>query len=259
MTIVVGTFFIFCRTAAMLLVAPVLGDKSVPIYIKAILALTISLAIAPLVLEQNQLLFSFADLQIHWITSKLINEAIIGTLLGLGILIIFSAALMIGSAIGQISGLQIDSFSPNNSLGQRPTTQLIGFTAIAVFVLIGGPEMLVASIMDSFVALPIGHTIDLSAAVTTLTTLLQQSFELTIRAVAPAIGTLLISTTLIGTLSRTMPQLNLVQVGLASNHGLMMAALFLTLGGCAWLAVDDVERASDFINESFRESGPSIK
>ena len=259
MTIVIGTFLVFCRIAAMILVAPVLGNRAVPIYVKTILAFTIALAISPLVLERSNFLFSFEDLQLQILISKLVNEALFGTLLGLGILIIFSAALMIGSAIGQISGLQIDSFSPNNSFGQRPTTQLIGFTAVAVFVMIGGPELLVSSVIDSYTALPVGSSINLSAAVDTLTKLLQQSFELTIRAVAPAIGTLLISTTLIGVLSRIMPQLNLVQVGLASNQGLMMMAIFLTLGGCVWLAVDDVERASHFIQESIRAASLSGK
>ena len=87
-----------------------------------------------------------------------------------------------------------------------------------------------------------------------LLALLQQSFELTIRAIAPAIATLLIATILVGFLSRTLPQLNLIQVGLSSNMAIMITAIFLTLGGCVWLVVDDVERSSQFIVRSLEAS-----
>ena len=81
MTIIVGTLFVFVRTAAMLLVAPVLGNRAVPAYVKAILALTIALAISPLVLEKSTFEISFSDFQVHLLISKLVNEAIVGTCL----------------------------------------------------------------------------------------------------------------------------------------------------------------------------------
>ena len=250
MTLFIGTLLIFVRTAAMLLVAPVLGNRSVPVYVKVSLSIMIAIAVAPLVLERSGMSINLVELQLSSLISTLTNELIIGTLLGIGILIIFSAAMMIGSVVGQMSGLPLDFLAPTDQFGQRPTTQLIAISAAAVFVLVNGPELLVTSVLDSFVAVPPGETVSSANVLSTLTTLLQQSFELTVRAVAPAVATLLVSTVLVGALCRVVPQLNLIQVGLASNQALMITAVFLTLGGCIWLAVDELPHASERINES---------
>ena len=167
--------------------------------------------------------------------------------------------MMIGSAIGQISGLQLDSHSAGNSMfGQQPTSQLIGITATAVFVLAGGMELMLTSVIDSFVALPIGESFGQGQALAMVTSMLQRSFELAVRAIAPAIATLLISTIVVGILSRTLPQLNLIQVGLSSNMALMFFALFFTLAGCVWLVVDDMERATQLIQSSLKAAQSQI-
>lgn len=242
-----GFLLVFVRILMVVLTAPLLGSRTVPLYIRAILALMISLCIAPTVLPAIE--------QTQWNQDELIHavfsEAISGCLIGVGILIIFSTALMIGSSVGQMSGIQLDSFAPKSSeFGQQPAAMLIGIVATATFVLVGGPELIVTTVMDSFVALPLGSTIANRDVLGLLTNLLQQSFDLTVRAIAPAIATLLIATLLVGFLSRTLPQLNLIQVGLSSNLAIMITAIFLTLGGCVWLVVDDVERASQFIVHS---------
>ena len=50
----------------------------------------------------------------------------------------------------------------------------------------------------------------------------------------------MISTIVIGLISRTYPQINMWGVGINSNQFMMFLAVFLTLGGCVWLFVDDL-------------------
>lgn len=246
-----GFLLVFVRILMVAMTAPLLGSRTVPVYVRALLALMITLCISPTVLSATDQ----AGLNQDELVQAVFSEAISGSLIGVGILIVFSTAMMIGSAVGQMSGIQLDSLAPSNSeFGQQPTSMLIGIVATATFVLVGGPELIVTTVMDSFVALPVGQAVANENVLGLLTTLLQQSFELTIRAIAPAIATLLIATILVGFLSRTLPQLNLIQVGLSSNMAIMITAILLTLGGCVWLVVDDVERASQFIVESLPAS-----
>ena len=250
MSIAVGFLYLTARLAAILTVAPLLGHKAVGMAMRLGLAFLMALAIAPVALP-HFVTSNSGSISAPVILSQCLGEILVGTAIGLGILIIFSVAMMIGSTISHMSGLQLESvFANDDSFGQHPTTQLIGLTAAAVFVLSGGLELGLSTAIDSFAALPIGESISGKSGVKMITSILQQSFELTIRAVAPAIAALIVSTILIGMVSRSLPQLNLVQVGLSTNIGLMLAATFLTLGGCVWLVIDDVERVIEVINHS---------
>lgn len=250
MTLVIGFAYLVTRILATTFIAPLLGHKSVSLMIRVSLAILIALIIAPNVLpdfvaQANTEIASTA------VASQCLNEALIGTSIGLGMLIIFSAAMMIGTAIGQLSGLQMESvFGSEAGFGQHPATQLIGLTAASVFILSGGLELSLATIMNTFGQLPIGNTIPPEKALQMITTILSQSFELTIRAVAPAVAALLVSTILIGVVSRTLPQLNLFQVGFSTNIGLMLTAAFLTLSGCVWLVIDEYEQVNELIRNS---------
>ena len=230
------------RVTAMLITAPVLGHRTVPVYVKLILAVVITIAAGPLILQQPTVEQHIATIQAVDFASGALTEIVIGGLLGLGMLIIFSAAQMIGSVIGQLAGLQLETANPSDqSIGQLAVERLISMVAIAMFVLARGPELLLSSVLDSFNVLPLGPSIREASAVHLITGLLSQSFELTVLAVAPAIASLLISTIAVGILMRALPQLNLIQLGLSSNMAMMMLALTLMLGGCGWLLIDSLQ------------------
>ena len=85
--------------------------------------------------------------------------------------------------------------------------------------------------------------------------LLTQSFTLMLKAVGPAVVALLISTAVLGMVSKSIPQLNIFNVGLSSNMVVMFLAVFLTLGGCLWLFVNDVEQTTTIIQQSLELTG----
>ena len=178
----------------------------------------------------------------------------IGSTLGLGVLIIYSAAESVGTIIGQMAGLQVDTFSGAETSGQSTTGRLFAILSAAVFVLIGGPEMLIASVLDSFKTLPVGSPVETTNLLETCITLLHQSFLLALKAVAPAMGALMVATIVVGMLSRSLPQINILQVGLSSNLIVMLLALFLTLGGCIWLFVDDLQASIQFLQQALRKT-----
>ena len=179
----------------------------------------------------------------------------IGASLGLGVLIIFAAAQAAGTVISQMAGLQISSsLDPQTGESSSPISQMFGVLSLAAFALIGGPELVISSALDTFVRLPLGTTIENENALTLITELLQQSFILTLRGVAPAVAALMISTLVIGLISRTYPQMNLLSLGLSSNLIVLLLAIFFTLGGCVWLFVDDLDQFIAMISNTMVES-----
>ena len=233
----------------MILAAPVLGSRRIPLLFRLAGGLVISLVALPLVGMPT-------DTPDHWggLISAFLSESVIGSMFGLGVLIIYSAAQFVGTIVGQMAGLQVDAFSGAETSGQSTTGRLFAMVSAAVFVLIGGPEMMIASVLDSFQTLPVGSPVEPHNLLETCITLLQQSFLLALKAVAPAMGALMVATIVVGMLSLSLPQINILQVGLSSNLIVMMLAIFFTLGGCIWLFVDDLQSSIQYLQEALRNA-----
>jgi flagellar biosynthetic protein FliR len=111
-----------------------------------------------------------------------------------------------------------------------------------VFVVIGGHHRLIEALLDTYQALPTGAGFPPSF-VDALITLLGQSFELGIRAAAPAMAALLLATLLLGLVSRTLPQINAMQIGFGINSFVTLGMISLSLGAVAWLFQEQIDPA----------------
>lgn len=227
---------VLTRIAAMVMTAPVLGNRAVPLKIRAGISVLLALATVSLIPVSTNV-----PVQGGAVVSAMIAEALIGSLMGLGVMLLFAAAQMVGTMVGQMAGLQMaDSQDPSTGSPSTAVARLMSLVSIAVFVVIGGPELLVTSILDTFLQVPLGTELNPATMINTIGLLLQQSFLLTLRGVAPSVGAMMVATISIGLIGRSYPQMNMLQVGLGSNLVVMLLAVSLTLGGCVWLFVDDL-------------------
>ena len=240
----------------MVFTAPILGSKAVSVKHRVLIALVLS-AVSFSAMSDS------AD-QEHSIDASLVaplaGEVTIGVSLGLGTLIIFSAAQMAGGILGQLSGLQFfDQLDPNTGSNSSPVGQLFGLTSLATFALLNGPDLVVGSVLQTFHYLPPGTPIAESNLLMMLPQILQQSFVLSISGVGPGIAAMLITSVTFGFVCRTFPQMNLTSLALGSNVAIMFLAMLLTLGGCVWLFIDDLgptlEQIQSVLFEATTEAG----
>ncbi|MEM9412894.1 MAG: flagellar biosynthetic protein FliR, partial [Planctomycetota bacterium] len=249
----VGFGLIFARLFSLTWFAPILGQRIVPWYAKFFISLLLSMAVTPIVVNNVEGTVWSPTEPLSGLTSKLFDEIITGSLMGFGVLIIFTSSIVIGSTLGQLSGIQFDTFQ--NSMGrQPPTTRIVSLVATTGFILAGGIELMVTSILDSFNTLPIGASIPKELSTELLTTLLQQSFELAVRAVAPSLAALILSTLLVGFMVRLVPHLNLLQIGFSTNIAILWIALLFTLGGSTWILIESMEETPQLINHTLSET-----
>ena len=257
MPLLATTFLlVLVRTAALVLTAPLLGSRAVPIRFRIGLAIVLSLVSLPLV-HSHSVIATNAILPPAEIFHLATSELVIGFALGLGVTIMFAAAQMAGTVIGQMAGLQMsDLIDPTSGQSGTAVSQLFGILSLAAFALMGGPELLLGSLLDTFVHLPIGTELLTGEAgqgvgrvelASLMIQILRQSFLLTLRAVAPAVVALMISTVTISMIGRAWPQMNLSGIGFGSNVLVMMGSVFLVSGGCVWLFVDDLNSVIELI------------
>jgi flagellar biosynthetic protein FliR len=165
----------------------------------------------------------------------MVLEALVGMLLGLGLAILFAGIQVSGQIVSQMSGMSLaDVFNPGFDTNVSVFAQLFYFLTLAVFLIIGGHRMLIDAVLQSFQWAPPGCLTLGDTYVDTLVSILTQSFALGIRATAPVLASLLLATLVLGLVSRTLPQLNIIMVGFNLNAMLTLGALLLSLGAVAW-------------------------
>ena len=162
-------------------------------------------------------------------------EALVGLLLGLGLNILFAGLQVAGQMISQMSGMSLaEVFNPGFNDNVSVFSQLFFFLTMAVFLGLGGHRMVIEAVLETFCWAPPGQVALGGTFVEALTSIVTQSFMLGIRAIAPVITALLLSTIVLGLISRTLPQLNILLVGFNLNAMLTLGVLFLSLGTVAW-------------------------
>ena len=227
---------VLVRITSMLLTAPVLGSRSVPVRFRLILGLALTILTFPL-LQASHPVVPGVD---HWL-GAMFSEVTIGISLGLGVTLVYSAAQMAGTVLAQMASIPIHENGGFQNAAS-PVGQLFGILSAAAFTLMNGPEMLITTTLDTFACLPLGAALDTASMEQLLVDLCRQSFLLTLRGVAPGVAAMLISTLVIGMISRAYPQFNLLSLGISSNLLVLLMALLFTVGGCVWLFVDDFQQ-----------------
>ena len=233
--LLISRFMIFtlvlARISGMLVIAPLFGTLTMPRHVRAFLAVTISLLVAPVYMNVSlppvDGLANYAHL--------MANELAVGLLLGLGVNIMFSGVQVAGQIVSQMSGMSLaDVFDPGFDESVSTFTTLFYYLTMAVFVAIGGHRLMMEAILDTFTWAPPGHASLGDTYVEALTGLMTQSFMLGVHAAAPILVALFLSTIVLGLVTRTLPQINIIAVGFGVNSLLTLAMLLLSMGTVAW-------------------------
>ncbi len=223
---------VLTRISGLFLVAPVFSSPSIPMKIRAFLAMGMALVLTP-----TQWPASFAaPRNVIELAALMAQEIALGLSLAMSVMILFSGIQLAGQLISHLGGLALgDVFDPGAGTNVPVVSQLLRLLTIAIFLLTGGHRMLLQALLDMFLTMPVGQ-VRLSAGIFEgLLEVTILSFETALRAAAPVIVALLLSMIVLGLISRTLPQLNILAVGFSINTTVMLATLMLTIGGMLWV------------------------
>jgi flagellar biosynthetic protein FliR len=182
-----------------------------------------------------------------------VGETLVGVTIGVGITLLFSGLQVAGQIVNQMSGMQLaDVFNPSLQENVPIFSQLLYYVALAVFVTIGGHRRVMTALLDSFVTLPAGGGAMPTDIGEMLTTLAAQSFRLGVQAAAPVMVAMLLATLVLGLISRTLPQLNVMNMGFGINAMITLCGMALSLGTMAWVFQEQVDPMLNLLVEIFR-------
>lgn len=238
---------VLCRVSGLMTTAPIFGTPEVPMRVRALLAFALAVLVTP---TQTAAGLEDPGTTLNYLV-LVGSELAVGASLGLGVAILFSGIHLAGQMIGRISGLMLaDVFDPTTGESVPQFSRLLYLVATAVFLTIGGHRMVMAGMLDTFQTMPPGSAAVPVAMGEIVPKLVDQSFSLGVRAAAPVVTALLLSTLVMGLISRTLPQLNILAVGFGMNSMLTFGALALSLGAAAWVFQDSIEPALRMVLEA---------
>ncbi len=229
---------VLARISGMIMTTPLFGTQDVPVRVRALLAVALALLITPLQVGRTAAVAAATPAYFVLVG----GELIVGLALGLGVRILLGGVQVAGQIVSQMSGMSLaDVFSPGFEDNVPLISELMYLVTLVVLVLSGGHRMMMEAMLDTFVAMPPGQGAFSSSLLDALVTILTQSFELGVRAAAPMMISLFLATLVLGLISRTLPQLNVLAVGFGLNSLVTIGGLMLSLGGLAWLFANQLE------------------
>ena len=182
-------FLVFARVLALVLSAPLLGGRSIPVAVKVAIALLTAYVVAPALVDRYD---RGLDGLAFWI--MLAGEALIGVVIGFFLQIIYAAC----AAAAHMIPLNLEM------------ENLMNVAAMAVFVTVAGFYKVfyvgVASSFKSMTALDILSCRDGMAEL--LASGLADMFGQAVVMALPVVGVLLVMTFALGLLARITPQIN---------------------------------------------------
>lgn len=242
---------VLARLGALIMSAPIFSSAAIPVRAKALMAVAIALLISPVVAMHPP-----ADMTNLVIYGKyLVTEALVGLLLGFGITVFLSGIQLTGQIISQLGGTAVaEVFDPTIESNVSVFSQMFYFLSLAMFVLLDGHRLVMDALLDTYQFIPPGHASLGQTYMETLTTLFAQSFLLGIRAAAPTMTALLLSTLVLGLIGRTLPQINILAVGFGINAMLTLGCLFMSLGAIAWAFPQETTAAVEMMRDTLRQT-----
>jgi flagellar biosynthetic protein FliR len=223
----IAFILVFVRLGGMMTAAPLFSRKDIPAQVRIFLAVALALLLTPMQLGSSvpspQGLVAFATL--------VGGEFLIGIVLGLGLMILIQGMGLAGELISRISGIGMnDVYDPTSETEVTGMSQFVLAIGIVAFLCFSGQRALIGGLLESYRELPIGTVFDSQEVLSLLLTMLQASFVLAVRVAAPAMAALLVVTLVLGLVSRTLPQLNLLILGFGLNGLAAFGIVLLTVG-----------------------------
>lgn len=201
--------FPLARILALLATAPVFNNAAQPVRIRLMVGLVITFALVPALPPMPAIPAG------SWIgLTILLQQILIGVLLGFTLRIAFAAIDVAGELIGlQMSLSFAVLYDPQNG-GQTPVlAEFLGLFATLLFLAMNGHLLSLSVLAESFRLLPVSASPIAAAGFGSFMAWTSTLFAAGVLLALPLIAALLITNLAMGVLARVAPQLNIFAVG----------------------------------------------
>ncbi len=199
----------FMRVGAMMFVAPIFGNTQIPMRIRLVMTIALTVAVMPAVGDVP----AMDALSLEALIVAL-HQVVIGLAMGLLLAMAFQTVVIAGEAIALTMGLGFASMiDPQSGQSVPVVSQFLQVTITLMFLLLGGHLMLIELTANSFQPIPVGMEGLSRSAIAVLLAWATQMYAGAVLVALPAIIMLLMVNMALGVMTRAAPQMNIFSVG----------------------------------------------
>ena len=230
---------VLARLGGLFLLSPILSSAAVPRQVRFMLLLGLTAVVYPTIPVQ---LHATVSLDLYDLGPIIVRESLIGIVLGLLALLPFAAVQLAGLIMGQQVGLAFAQIvNPAADIEGDAMGQFLFHLAMAAFLILGGLEALVDATVRSFTLIPLGGFGPRQLPVEELASLFTAGLNLAYRISMPVLAIIFIENIVLGFITKTLPQLNVMSFGFPVRIMLGVGVLIASMGFVAGVITDDVE------------------
>jgi flagellar biosynthesis protein FliR len=220
---------VLARVSGVCMTAPLTVVPGVDWHLRILLSLMLGVVLIP-VLEP--MIGSLpAGPRVAWLA---LMELLVGGLLGLSAGLIVAAARQAGDLVAAQAGLSASAlFDPETGEELTPLGHLYGLIALAVFLAMEGPLVLVGALVESYRAVPAGGLGLNEGAVSQVFAQVGGALALSLRAAAPVAIALAVAGIVLGWIGRLAPAVPFLALSLPVRSMLGIVLILLSLGTLA--------------------------
>lgn len=201
--------FPLARILGLMATAPVFNNAAMPRQTRLMVGLATAIALTPALPPMPAVPAG------SWISLViLIQQVLIGLLLGFTLRIAFAAVDVAGELIGLQMGLSFAVFyDPQQTAQTSVLTEFLGLLTTLMFLAMNGHLLILSALAESFRLLPVSAAPFAAKGIGTMLSWAAAMFSVGLLMSLPLVAALLVANIAMGVLSRVAPQLNLFAVG----------------------------------------------
>ncbi len=221
---------ILSRFVGLFIAAPVVSNPNVPKLVKIGICIFLSIIVFPFVTLNHEFNSSLS------LATAILKEMAVGIFLGFFASLIFVAIQLAGQFIDYQMGLGIVNVIDPNSGVQVPLSgQFLYILGMLIFLAIGGHQLLIKGLIRSFSVLPLGEVVFRRGITFLINDTFAKIIVIAFQISAPVVAAVFLAEMGYGIMSRAIPQMNILIVGLPLKIGLGGLFLFLMLPLFFWM------------------------
>lgn len=179
-----AVFLLFCRIGGCLIVAPGLSSPRVPVHVRLFLALSVTMALSPMIVPDIQRVLTQAPMDREVVF--ILHEMVMGLLIGILARCFFLALQFAATAISNFIGLSgIPGIPLEEGDTGSPLATLASTAAISIVFAMGLHVELLRAVLESYSVLPLGTAISAEVLLKHLLQTLSETWLLALRLSGP--------------------------------------------------------------------------
>ncbi len=214
----------FIRVSALFFAAPIIGTPYVPLRIRILLALAVTIVIAP-----NLDPMPTYDPASVMVLLVALQQVLIGVAMGLVLQLVFSAIVIGGQVMALQMGLGFASMVDPQTGTQVPmVSQIYMLSGTLIFLAFNGHLIMIEVLAESFTVIPVGFEGLTTEAYRLVAEWGSYMFAGAVLMAIPVVASLLVVNMAFGVMTRASPQLNIFAVGFPVTMTVGFGVMILT-------------------------------